>query len=946
MSYKKIILRRDTAANWSSLNPTLSLGELGYETDTNKLKIGNGSSAWNSLAYWNNLTAGALNDLGDVTITDAANGDFLRWNGTAWVNDAVNLATDTVGNYMVDVSAGTGITVSHTPSEGSTATVSVNTTVIAPLASPTFTGTVTVPTPVNGTDAVTKNYADTISAGINWHVAVELATAAALPNSPTYDNGTSGVGATLTAGSNARLLVDGTNATTGDRILVKNQVDATQNGLYVVTAQGSASAVYVLTRASDQDGFNDDVVRGDAVYTASGATNINQGFILYSLGTGTNSKHIIGTDNLNWSQFTGAANIIAGTGITKSGNTLSIGQDVGTGATVTFATVHANLTGAVTGNASTATTLQTARNIAGKSFNGSADISIAPTDLTGVTSTASEINILDGATLSTTELNYVDGVSSPIQTQLDAKAPLASPTFTGSVSVPTPTENSHAATKLYVDGAVSSASITALNDIGDVTITSASSGQFLKWNGTAWINDSIPAINSIDDITGVTITSAANKDFLMFNGTVWVDQPITLGTDTSGNYVSDVTAGTGVTVTHTPGEGSSASISIGQAVGTSSNVTFANITSTGTVSLSGDPSSALHAATKQYVDNVVSNINFHEPVYVATTANLDGTYSNGTSGVGATLTKSTNGAIGTIDGQSVSVGQRILVKSQTDAKQNGIYTVTAVGDGSNPWQLTRATDADNSPSGELKSGDFCFVTNGSTNAGFGFVNSSVASPIVIGTSEVTYSTFNAAQVVVAGTGLSYSGTTLNVGTADSGRIVVNADNIDLATTGVSASTYTSVTVDTYGRVTSGSNPTITLGTNTNGNYMADVSAGTGISVTHTPGEGSTATIALADVSTNAQTASYTLVLSDKNKIVEMNVGSANNLTVPLNSSQAFPVGSQINILQTGSGQTTVVATGGVTINATPGLKLRAQWSYASLIKRAENTWVLVGDISA
>jgi hypothetical protein len=103
---------------------------------------------------------------------------------------------------------------------------------------------------------------------------------------------------------------------------------------------------------------------------------------------------------------------------------------------------------------------------------------------------------------------------------------------------------------------------------------------------------------------------------------------------------------------------------------------------------------------------------------------------------------------------------------------------------------------------------------------------------------------------------------------------------------------------------------------------------------------------LADVSTNAQTASYTLVLADKNKVVEMLVGSANNLTVPLDSSVAFPVGSQINILQTGSGQTTIVATSGVTINATPGLKLRAQWSYATLIKRATNTWVLVGDISA
>jgi hypothetical protein len=91
-------------------------------------------------------------------------------------------------------------------------------------------------------------------------------------------------------------------------------------------------------------------------------------------------------------------------------------------------------------------------------------------------------------------------------------------------------------------------------------------------------------------------------------------------------------------------------------------------------------------------------------------------------------------------------------------------------------------------------------------------------------------------------------------------------------------------------------------------------------------------------------ASYTLVLSDKDKLIEMNSSSANNLTVPLNSAQAFPVGSQINILQTGTGQTTVAATSGVTINATPGLKLRARWSSATLIKRAENVWVLAGDL--
>jgi hypothetical protein len=107
----------------------------------------------------------------------------------------------------------------------------------------------------------------------------------------------------------------------------------------------------------------------------------------------------------------------------------------------------------------------------------------------------------------------------------------------------------------------------------------------------------------------------------------------------------------------------------------------------------------------------------------------------------------------------------------------------------------------------------------------------------------------------------------------------------------------------------------------------------------------TGNVLLSDMATSAQSASYTLVLADKAKVVEMSVGSANNLTVPLNSSVAFPTGTQIHIVQTGSGQTTVVATGGVTINTATTLKLRAQWSAATLIKRAENTWVLVGDLA-
>ena len=121
------------------------------------------------------------------------------------------------------------------------------------------------------------------------------------------------------------------------------------------------------------------------------------------------------------------------------------------------------------------------------------------------------------------------------------------------------------------------------------------------------------------------------------------------------------------------------------------------------------------------------------------------------------------------------------------------------------------------------------------------------------------------------------------------------------------------------------------------------------------GNGSTAWTSLAYINQyalplltqNAQTGTtYTFVLGDVSKLVELSNTSAITATVPLNSSVAYPVGSQIMLLQTNTGQVTVVGAGGVTINGNPGLKLRAQWSSATLIKRAENTWVLVGDTTA
>jgi hypothetical protein len=168
-----------------------------------------------------------------------------------------------------------------------------------------------------------------------------------------------------------------------------------------------------------------------------------------------------------------------------------------------------------------------------------------------------------------------------------------------------------------------------------------------------------------------------------------------------------------------------------------------------------DPTTNLGLATKQYVDAVVTQINYHEAVVAATTANLTATYSNGTSGVGATLTNSGTQAAFSIDGISPVVNARILVKDQTTQSENGIYALTTVGSGSTNWVLTRATDADNNPSGEMKNGDELFCSSGTVNAGKSFINSTTVAPIVIGTTAITFSEYYAGLPAQAGNSAKY-----------------------------------------------------------------------------------------------------------------------------------------------------------------------------------------------
>lgn len=174
-------------------------------------------------------------------------------------------------------------------------------------------------------------------------------------------------------------------------------------------------------------------------------------------------------------------------------------------------------------------------------------------------------------------------------------------------------------------------------------------------------------------------------------------------------------------------------------------------TLTGDLVLNGDPSLPLHAATKNYVDNLAAGLNFHASVHAATTENLSATYSNGLSGFGATLSSTANVAL-SIDNHLLSVGERVLVKNQNSSFQNGIYVLTSQGSSSNHWILTRATDADNTPSGEVGYGDFVFVQNGDINAGYGFILNTPGT-INLGSTGLSYVEFNAGKTVIASNGL-------------------------------------------------------------------------------------------------------------------------------------------------------------------------------------------------
>ena len=178
---------------------------------------------------------------------------------------------------------------------------------------------------------------------------------------------------------------------------------------------------------------------------------------------------------------------------------------------------------------------------------------------------------------------------------------------------------------------------------------------------------------------------------------------------------------------------------------------------------------------KAYVDSVTSGLSVKTPVKVATTGNLNATYNNGA----GTLTANSNFAL-SVDGVTVSVNDRILVKDQSTAAQNGFYKVTATGSGSAAFVLTRTPDAD--AASELVAGAFAFVEEGTANADNGYVLSTDGA-VTLGTTAINFEQFSGAGQISAGDGLSKTGNALSLNVDDS-SIEINADTARVKALGV------------------------------------------------------------------------------------------------------------------------------------------------------------------
>ena len=349
-----------------------------------------------------------MDELHNVSAQSPNNGDILVYNSSTQLWETAAQASGGTVTSVSGTGTVSGLTLTGTVTTSGSLTLGGAITGFATSGANTnltsvalTSGTITT-APSSSTDIVNKSYADSIASGVNFHAAVQYATTAALPAN-TYNNGSSGIGATLTANANGTLTIDGYTLVAGDvgkRLLIKNEATQANNGVYTLTQAGTALLPYILTRATDFDSSGsgtNEIDAGDLLLVLYGTTNANTSWVQQ-----TPLPITVGSTAIVFIQFAAVQTYTAGTGLTLTTNQFSI-TNTGTAGTYGSASqvpvITTNAQGqvtavtntaiaisgsAVTGNisgasGSVANALTAGTNItfsSGTTYNGSAAITI------------------------------------------------------------------------------------------------------------------------------------------------------------------------------------------------------------------------------------------------------------------------------------------------------------------------------------------------------------------------------------------------------------------------------------------------------------------------------------------------------------------------------------------------------------------------------------------
>lgn len=304
--------------------------------------------------------------------------------------------------------------------------------------------------------------------------------------------------------------------------------------------------------------------------------------------------------------------------------------------------------------------------------------------------------------------------------------------------------------------------VTALDGLSDVTLSTPATHEFLRFNGAEWVNSEIADAHLQPGIDAAKIADGS------------VDS-------TSFQYLAGVTAGIQ-----------------GQL---DSKVDDSQLDTDETLSANSDALIASQKAVKAFVEQTAKGLPPRASCRAATTGVLPAcTYANGSSGVGATLTGNSNGALPAQDGVTLVVGDRLLVKDESSALRNGLYKVTATGGGAAVFVLTRVLDADSQS--DLLPGISTFISEGTDNGNNGFALTTDAT-IVVGTTALTFTQVSGTGQITAGNALTKTGNVLDVA-VDNSTIEVSGDALRVKDAGITlAKLATMATASLLGRNTAG-----------------------------------------------------------------------------------------------------------------------------------------------